>query len=169
MKGNDKLTEVNIKNSAQYYFDVGEIGNIHDINLSESLLDENSYENIFIYNIAYKTPYGAKHLQSLIFKQICQKIWSNYLTNYLINYLAANCLQSYTKYFAETIVFISNSGLHKKFSFCFSGDFIQYWQSFHFWRRNKQQALILCSFQIFLIFPYFLVLSRLASCKATHI
>ena len=106
---------------------------------------------------------------SLIFKQICQKLWSNYLTNYLINYLTANYLQSYTKYFTETIVFISNSGLHKKFSFCFSGDFIQYWQSFHSWRRNKQQALILCSFQIFLIFPYFLVLSRLASCKATHI
>lgn len=65
MKSNDKLTEINIKNCA-FYFDVGDIGNIHDINLNQSLWDEKSYENIFISNVAYKTPYGAKPLQ-LIF------------------------------------------------------------------------------------------------------
>ena len=42
--------------------------NIDGIDLDHNLLDEKSYENILIYNVAYKTPYGAKPLRIILDK-----------------------------------------------------------------------------------------------------
>ena len=36
--------------------------NINDVNLDNILLNEKSYENILIYDVAYKAPYHAKPL-----------------------------------------------------------------------------------------------------------
>ena len=42
--------------------------NIDGIDLDNNLLDEKSYENILIYNVAYKIPYGAKPLRIILDK-----------------------------------------------------------------------------------------------------
>ena len=42
--------------------------NIDGIDLDNNLLDEKSYENILIYNVAYKTTYGAKPLRIILDK-----------------------------------------------------------------------------------------------------
>ena len=42
--------------------------NIDGIDLDNNLLDEKSYENILIYNVAYKRPYGAKPLRIILDK-----------------------------------------------------------------------------------------------------
>ena len=60
MESNNKLKETDINNHTFYYFD--EIININNLNLNNILLNEKSYQNILIYNISYKTPYGAKPL-----------------------------------------------------------------------------------------------------------
>ena len=60
MESNNKLKETDINNHTFYYFD--DIININNLNLNNILLNEKSYQNILIYNIWYKTPYGAKPL-----------------------------------------------------------------------------------------------------------
>ena len=67
-----------------------------------------------------------------------------------------------------------NSAIRKKFNYCFSGDFYEYWfyhSSFNFGRRTEHYAIILESFQVFLMFTIFLrslVLSRLVTSKTIH-
>ena len=58
MKSKNELKEIDIKNSACYYFD--DIINGANINFSNILLDKKLYENISVYNISYKTPTGPK-------------------------------------------------------------------------------------------------------------
>ena len=58
MNSNDELKEINIKNRTCYYFDA--IINIEDFNLDNILIDEQSHENILVYNISYKTLIDAK-------------------------------------------------------------------------------------------------------------
>ena len=58
MNSNDELKEINIKNRSCYYFDA--IINIEDFNLDNILIDEQSHENILVYNISYKTLIDAK-------------------------------------------------------------------------------------------------------------
>ena len=56
-----------------------------------------------------------------------------------------------------------NSALLEKFNSCFSGGFCEYWQIVHFRRGTRHLAIILWSFEIFLIVLNFLtsqVLSR---------
>ena len=60
MESNNKLKETDINNHTFYYFD--DIININNLNLNNILLNEKSYQNILIYNIWHKTPYGAKPL-----------------------------------------------------------------------------------------------------------
>ena len=43
-----------------YYFD--DIIKIEDFDLDDILIDENSYENIFVYNISYKSLIDSKPL-----------------------------------------------------------------------------------------------------------
>ena len=50
-----------IKNRTFYYFD--NMIEIEDFNFDNILLDENSYENILVYYISYKTLIGAKPLR----------------------------------------------------------------------------------------------------------
>ena len=52
MDNNDELKEIDIKNRSCYYFD--DIVKIENFNLDNILIDEKSYENIFVYNISYK-------------------------------------------------------------------------------------------------------------------
>ena len=54
-----ELKEINIKNCSCYYFD--DIIEIKDFNLGDILIDEESYENILVNNIAYKTLIKIKH------------------------------------------------------------------------------------------------------------
>ena len=63
----DKLKEIDMKNHKRYYFD--EIICITDINLENYLSNEELYKNILIYDVAYKTPYGAKP-SSTIFDKV---------------------------------------------------------------------------------------------------
>ena len=56
----NKLKDINIKNHTYSYFDY--IININDPDLNSVSIDEKPYENILIYDVAYKTPYGAKPL-----------------------------------------------------------------------------------------------------------
>ena len=58
---NNELKEVHIKNRTCYYFD--DIIKLEDFDLDNLLIDENSLENILIYNISYKTTIGPKPLQ----------------------------------------------------------------------------------------------------------
>ena len=60
MESNDKLKEIVIKNCASYYFD--DIINIEDFDLDNILVDEKLYENIFVYNILYKSLIDSKLL-----------------------------------------------------------------------------------------------------------
>ena len=72
-------------------------------------------------------------------------------------------LQSWPKYFKQTVVFLWNSTLREKFNFYFSRIFCYYWQNFNFGSKAEHQAIILWGFEIFLTFPNFLrslVLSR---------
>ena len=55
MECNDKLKEIVIKNCASYYFD-------DIINIDNILVDEKLYENIFVYNILYKSLIDSKLL-----------------------------------------------------------------------------------------------------------
>ena len=69
MENKDELKEVDIKNSTCYYFDdiMRAWDTDIDTDFSAVLLDENLYkeknENIFIYDISYKTSTGAKPLR----------------------------------------------------------------------------------------------------------
>ena len=58
MESNGELKEINIKNHTCYYFD--DIIKIEDVDFDNILLDEKSYKNILVYDIAYKTFIGAK-------------------------------------------------------------------------------------------------------------
>ena len=58
MKSNDKLKQTDIKNHTCYYFD--DITNIEALDVDNILVDENSNENILIYDVLHKTLYGAK-------------------------------------------------------------------------------------------------------------
>ena len=53
MENNDKLEEIDIKNHTCYYFD--DIIKTEDFDLHNILIDEKSYENIWVYNISYKS------------------------------------------------------------------------------------------------------------------
>ena len=60
MVSKDQLKELNIKNTASYYFD--DIIRGFDINLYNIWLEEKLYENISVYDISYKTSAGPKPL-----------------------------------------------------------------------------------------------------------
>ena len=60
MGNKDKLKEIGIKNRTSFYFD--DIMKVIDIDFSDILLIEKSYESAFIYGISYKTFMGAKPL-----------------------------------------------------------------------------------------------------------
>ena len=53
MDSNDELKEIDIENRACYYFD--DIIKIECFNHDIILIDEKSYENIFVYIISYTT------------------------------------------------------------------------------------------------------------------
>ena len=63
------------------------------------------------------------------------------------------------------LVFIRNSSLREKFTFCFLGDFCQYWQNFHCGRRTNELGN---NFIKFLRFSWYF-LSRSATREATCI
>ena len=50
---NNEFEKVRIKNRTYYYFD--DIIKLEDFGLHNNLIDENSHENILIYDISYKT------------------------------------------------------------------------------------------------------------------
>ena len=64
-----------IKNHTCYYFDY--IINVNDIDLDNILIDKKSYENILIYDVAYKTPYGAKPLHKKYDKTMIKSMIKN--------------------------------------------------------------------------------------------
>ena len=59
MESKNKFKKTDIKNLTYHYFD--DIMKAIDINFSDILLDEKSYENTLIYDISYKTFMGANH------------------------------------------------------------------------------------------------------------
>ena len=61
MESKEELKKINIKNRTCYYFD--DIMKVEDINVNNTLLDEESYQNILVYNILYKTFMDAKPLR----------------------------------------------------------------------------------------------------------
>ena len=61
MESKDELKETDMKDRICYYFN--DIMRVIDIDFSDILLDEKSYENILIYDISYKTFIGAKPLR----------------------------------------------------------------------------------------------------------
>ena len=66
MESNDKLRETDIKIRTCYYFD--DVIIIHDLDLDKILIDEKSYKNLLIYEVAYKTSYRAKPLHIISVK-----------------------------------------------------------------------------------------------------
>ena len=60
MENEDELNKTDIKNRTCYYFH--DIMRVLDIDFSDVLLSEKSYENILIFDISYKTFMGAKPL-----------------------------------------------------------------------------------------------------------
>ena len=61
MESNSESKQINIKNSACYYFD--DIMRVADIDFYQILLEEKANENILIYGISYKIFIGAKPLR----------------------------------------------------------------------------------------------------------
>ena len=59
----DKLKDINIKNCTCHYCD--DIMRVVDIDFSDILLNEKSYESILVYDISYKTFMDAKPLRSI--------------------------------------------------------------------------------------------------------
>ena len=57
---NNELKKVCIKNCACYYFD--DIIKLEDFDLDNILIDKKSHQNIWIYDISYKTSIGSKPL-----------------------------------------------------------------------------------------------------------
>ena len=55
MESNNELKEIDIKNRGGYYFNY--IVKIEDFDFNNILLDKKSYENILIYDMAYKINY----------------------------------------------------------------------------------------------------------------
>ena len=55
MESNNELKEIDIKNRGGYYFNY--IVKIEDFDFNNILLDKKSYENILIYDMAYKIIY----------------------------------------------------------------------------------------------------------------
>ena len=68
MESKNELKKTDIKNRTYLYFD--DIMKAIDINFSDILLNEKSYENILIYDISYKTFMGANHCVLGSIKQI---------------------------------------------------------------------------------------------------
>ena len=60
MENND-FEKARIKNRTCYYF--GDIIKLEDFDIDNILIDENSHENIMIYDISYKTVIGSKTLR----------------------------------------------------------------------------------------------------------
>ena len=60
------LTEINFKNCTCSYFN--DIIKIKDFDFGNILLDEKSYENIFVYEFSYKNLIGARPLRIRIDK-----------------------------------------------------------------------------------------------------
>ena len=58
---NNELKNVRIKNRMCYNFD--DIIKLEDFDLDNISINEKSYQNIFIYDISYKTIFGSKHLR----------------------------------------------------------------------------------------------------------
>ena len=58
MNSNEQLKEIDNKNHTCYYLD--DIIKIEDFDLNNILIDENSYENILVYNISYKSLIDSK-------------------------------------------------------------------------------------------------------------
>ena len=67
MESNKQFKEINIKNCTDSQFE--DIININDIDLNNILLDEKSYENSLIYDMAYKTTFEPK-LLGIIFHKV---------------------------------------------------------------------------------------------------
>ena len=61
MKSNYEFKEIDIKNRTCYYFD--DMIETEDFDFDNFLIDEKSYENIFVYNISCKILIGAKPLR----------------------------------------------------------------------------------------------------------
>ena len=63
---NNKLKEAHIKNCTCYYFN--DIIKIEDFDFNSILLVEQSYKNILIHDVLYKTFLGAKPLCIIFYK-----------------------------------------------------------------------------------------------------
>ena len=77
------VNEIDTNNQPCYYFD--DIININDLDLENILIDEKSYKNVLIYDVAYKTSYGAKPLHTDFEK----------VNGYIIKYNKIRYLTSY--------------------------------------------------------------------------
>ena len=67
MECNNELKEIDIENRMYYHF--GDIILINDLDLDNISLDEKTLKNNLIYDVAYKTPKGAKPL-GIIFDKV---------------------------------------------------------------------------------------------------
>ena len=61
MESNNELKEIDVKNCMCYYLD--NIIKIEDFDLGNILIDKKSYENIFVYDISYKSSIVPKPLR----------------------------------------------------------------------------------------------------------
>ena len=61
MESNDELKKINIENRKCYFFN--DIIKFEDFDLDNIIIDEESYENILVYNVSYKTLIGVKPLR----------------------------------------------------------------------------------------------------------
>ena len=58
---NNEYKKLRMKNRTFYYFD--DITKLEDLDLDNILIDKKLHENIFIYDISYKTLIHSKHLR----------------------------------------------------------------------------------------------------------
>ena len=81
---NKELKEVCIKNCTYYYY-FDDITKLEDFDLDNILIEEKSHENIFIYDISYKTLIGSKPFQ-IRFDKI------DVITEFMIDIDTLHCL-----------------------------------------------------------------------------
>ena len=84
MESNNELKKINIENRKCYFFN--DIIKFEDFDLDNIIIDEESYENILVYNVSYKTLIGVKPLRIGFDKihDLCVYDGTRYLVLYLI-------------------------------------------------------------------------------------
>ena len=118
IESNDKLKETGIKNCTWNYFD--EIIKIEDFDLDNILIDEESYENISVYNISNKTLISAKPLCILQHYQMSYRSKKRYYICYKVKVDSYDSLPLEKTLTLHNVITLIKSVSNKDKNYCYN-------------------------------------------------